>query len=219
MNSTARRTLGLLAVGAMTLGGCELVAEFDRSKIDGGSLDGSFPDVNVPDVNQPDSPADTGVDAPVDSGSDAGADATSDAAADASDASTDAASDAGADASDAAADAPDDADAGTAQLDMTPSSNDFLTIAVNSSSTDFTFTVTNNGSVTSGTMATSLTGTDMGEFGVGTDTCNANTLGATLTCTVDVHFSPTSTGAKSATIQVVATPGGTASATLAGTGN
>ena len=223
---TTRRAVAVFALGAFALGGCELIAEFDRSKIDAGSLDGSFPDVSQldvsqPDVNQPDAPADTGADV-ADTGADVadtGADVADTGTTDAADAAPDVV-DAGVDAaSDASGDAAADADASPAALAMNPTTQDFGSVGADASvSADITFTVTNNGGSTSGTMTTSITGTDMSDFGLGTDTCNTNTLGPTLTCTVNVHFAPQTTGSKTATLQV--TDGTTtASATLTGTAN
>lgn len=62
----------------------------------------------------------------------------------------------------------------------------------------------------------SIDGTDAGDFSFTTD-CN-NPLDAAATCTVDVTFSPTATGARSATLHLVATPGGEATASLTGMG-
>ncbi|HSQ66643.1 MAG TPA: hypothetical protein VLM85_25655 [Polyangiaceae bacterium] len=220
-----RRTLALFALGAFALGGCELIAEFDRSKIDAGSLDGSFPDVSQPDVsqpdvNQPDAPADTGTDAGSDA-ADAAADVV-DAGSDAADAAADvvdAGSDAGADASDAASDATADADATAAMLAISPTPQDFGTVGADASvSANIIFTVTNNGGSTSGTLTASITGGDSVDFALGTDTCTSTTLGPASSCTVAVHFAPLTTGTKSTTLQV--TDGTTtANATLTGTAN
>ena len=205
---TTGRVLAFLALGTFALAGCELIAEFDRSKIDGGGLDSSFPDAPTQDVQQ-DSPV-------ADTGADTGADAPADAADAGSDAG-DAALDAAADASDAAGDASADADAGVAALTPVPSSIDYGNATSGNSSVDVTFTITNTGTATSGTPASSLTGTDSSQFAVGTDNCTS-ALAPAASCTVLVHFAPSSTGAKSASLHVTASPGGTAAASLAGTG-
>ncbi len=86
---TSRKLLVVFSL-AMGAAGCELIVDFDRTKIDAGGGDGSLP----PDVTTQDAPAqDVGADAP----GDAGGDAVSDA----SDASDGAMND-GADASDGA---------------------------------------------------------------------------------------------------------------------
>lgn len=82
---------------AMAAAGCQLIVDFDRTKIDAGAVDASF-DVAKPDNSVPD----TGNDV---TQPDSGKDASDGAVSDASDASTSDASDAGADADDGSADA------------------------------------------------------------------------------------------------------------------
>ncbi len=83
---------------AMAAAGCQLIVDFDRTKIDAGAVDASF-DVAKPDNSVPD----TGND--VTPQPDSGKDASDGAVSDASDASTSDASDAAADADDGSADA------------------------------------------------------------------------------------------------------------------
>ena len=206
---TTGRALAFVALGTFALGGCELIAEFDRSKIDGGGLDSSFPDAPTQDVQQDAPGADTGADAAPDA-----ADAASDAADAAADTGSDAAVDAAGDASDASTA---DADAGTAVLTIAPTTIDYGNVTSGNSSVDVTFTVTNTGSATSGVPTALISGTDSSQFGLGTNTCTA-ALAPAATCTVLVHFSPTATGGKTASVGVSATPGGSPSASLAGTG-
>ena len=109
MNTTTKRAIALVSVlGLFGLGmGCELLVDFDRSKIDAGVSDASFNtdtpvgDQGTPDVTQPDvasdSPADSGAETGADTGSDTAADTGSDTGGDA-----DAGGDAGSDAGDAA---------------------------------------------------------------------------------------------------------------------
>lgn len=206
--SKGKRRFAWVALGALFLGGCELIVDFDRSKIDSGVLDGSFAD-SPGDVNQPDVK-----DATTNDVADTGADVTTEAGADASDGSTaDATADAGPDAADAAA----EAEAGTAQLVISPTQNPYGNVATGTSTSDVTFTVTNNGTATSGVPAVGISGTDANQFAISTNNCTA-ALAPNGTCTILVKFSPTTTGAKSASLDVSATPGGNPSAALTGTG-
>jgi hypothetical protein len=66
--------------------------------------------------------------------------------------------------------------------------------------------------VASGTITPTIAGT---EFGISSSNCT--TLGPNLTCTIGVVFHPTTTGVKTGTLSLAASPGGPASAALAGT--
>jgi hypothetical protein len=79
-----------------------------------------------------------------------------------------------------------------------------------------TFTVTNGGGLTSGTISMSVSGS--AEYALINDTCSNTTLGAGGTCTVGVTFDPTATGTAPAQLNLAASPGGPASYTLSGTG-
>ena len=93
---------------------------------------------------------------------------------------------------------------------VTPTSNNFGSVAEGSSSSAQTFTFTNTGgdSVTfpnaPGTF--SLTGANPGDFSTANDGCSGQTIGAGDTCSVDVTFSPPVgagvRGARSATLSV-----------------
>jgi hypothetical protein len=105
-----------------------------------------------------------------------------------------------------------------AAFQITPSSNNFGGITQGQSSADVTFTVQNTGNVTSGTPTVALTGTNAADFGIGgINTCTA-ALAAGATCTVQVHFSPGTSGIKSASLQVTAASTTTGTATLSGNG-
>jgi hypothetical protein len=52
------------------LAGCELIVDFDRTKIDGGTVEGGGNDVVQPDGSLPDSGTDGTVDTGVDTGTD-----------------------------------------------------------------------------------------------------------------------------------------------------
>ena len=88
-------------------------------------------------------------------------------------------------------------------------------------STTSSFTVTNNGASTTGTLTVLVSGGTSGttDFSVADEDCNGSELAVSGTCNVQVRFQPTSAGAKSATFTVSGTPGGTAAvASLTGTG-
>jgi hypothetical protein len=85
-----------------------------------------------------------------------------------------------------------------------------------SSSSPTAFTVTNTGSVPSGVLTPSLGASVDFVFG-STNTCTG-TLAPGAHCEVDVSFAPSGGGAKTASLQVSATPGGQAVARLSGSG-
>lgn len=82
--------------------------------------------------------------------------------------------------------------------------------------TSATFTVTNGGMLTSGTIAMSVSGS--AEYTLVNDTCSNTTLGAGATCTVGVTFDPTAPGSAPGQLELTASPGGPASYTLSGNG-
>jgi hypothetical protein len=104
----------------------------------------------------------------------------------------------------------------TADLTISPATFTFPAgTASNTTSTPQTFTISNQGGVVSGTITAMIAGTDSTQFSVSSNNCT--TLGPGLTCAIGVAFKPTSTGAKAATLSLAASPGGSPSATLAGT--
>ncbi|MGM0557872.1 MAG: choice-of-anchor D domain-containing protein [Myxococcota bacterium] len=104
-----------------------------------------------------------------------------------------------------------------ADIALTPSAQDFGSVPIDTDSTIVTFQVENLGDETSGTPNIGLTGTNFNQFNVVSDTCSGGLNGGD-TCTIDVRFEPTSTGAKSAVLEVEASPGGTDTSQLQGTG-
>ena len=84
-----------------------------------------------------------------------------------------------------------------------------------------TFTVTNNGSDTSGPLAVELQGGTPGAFNVppADDHCTGEQLDPAQTCTVDAVFAPLSDVPFSTNLVVTGDPGGTATAALSGTGS
>lgn len=76
-----------------------------------------------------------------------------------------------------------------------------------------TFTIVNASSRDTGTLTTNLGA----QFSIASNTCAAG-IPANNACTIGVRFTPTSAGAKQATLQLSGTPGGTDSILLTGTG-
>lgn len=104
---------------------------------------------------------------------------------------------------------------GSASLVLTPPSGDYGTVFVGGIRS-ITYTVRNIGGVTSGVIATALTGPDASQFGISGDTCVGISLPAGGSCSLQGLFTPSTGGPKSAVLSVSATPGGGASAPLAG---
>lgn len=109
----------------------------------------------------------------------------------------------------------DEAPPAPAQLTITAGTN-FGSVTVGESSTEMTFTVGNTGEGTSGTVSASIIGSGSTQFTIESNDCGTVAPGAT--CVIAVSFTPTSAGAKSASLTVTADPGSTASASLDGTG-
>lgn len=107
--------------------------------------------------------------------------------------------------------------AAPAALSVSPDQHAFGGISTGTSVAK-AFTVTNTGGVPTGALAAVITGTEADQFGATDNTCAGVTLSPGASCAVTVSFAPTTTGAKSASLQVSGTPGGTATASLSGTG-
>ncbi|MBK8216007.1 MAG: hypothetical protein IPK71_19950 [Myxococcales bacterium] len=91
MTKKARLLLLVASLGVAFLAGCELIVDFDRTKIPAEAVDSSVPprdsstDTSAPDAGS-DATADATVDATPDASPDAASDASSDASGDAADA-------------------------------------------------------------------------------------------------------------------------------------
>lgn len=88
-----------------------------------------------------------------------------------------------------------------ALLRLVPVTRDFGFVAIPGSSTPVTLTVDNVGGVPAVIDSVATHGADASEFVVTTDGCTG-TLAAGATCTVEVTFTPTTAGTKSATLDV-----------------
>jgi hypothetical protein len=104
----------------------------------------------------------------------------------------------------------------SASLSISPTSHDFGPIIVGSSSSSQTFTVTNAGPDPSGSLTSSLGGTDPSFYAISSDTCNGTSLAGGSSCTLDVNCQSVGVleGTRNATLTVAGTPGGYPLATL-----
>jgi hypothetical protein len=106
-----------------------------------------------------------------------------------------------------------------AQIQISPISTDFGSIVVGQASSAVVFTVQNVGGIATGGLARSLVAPDNAQFSIEpASTCSTASLAPNAMCTIVVRFRPTSNGAKSSGLQVSATPGGSLTAGLSGTG-
>lgn len=109
----------------------------------------------------------------------------------------------------------------TPGFQATPSSIDFgvVEVDVTAGPTAITITNTGTGSLTFITGGVTLVGADAGQFSVTSETCSASTLPPSGTCVVNVDFTPTTTGLKTASVRFENSLGATYFVGLQGTGN
>jgi hypothetical protein len=105
-----------------------------------------------------------------------------------------------------------------AKLEMSPAASSYGVFTTGTSSNPTAFTITNSGGSPSGAIADRLGGATPQQFSFANDSCFGASLAPGGSCTAQVSFSPLSAGAKSATLDVSAAPGGTLSVPLSGTG-
>jgi hypothetical protein len=103
-------------------------------------------------------------------------------------------------------------------LSLTGGPWDFGTVVVGDTTGARSFTLTNTGAVTLGTLSVQLAGAGSAAFRIASDTCTGATLAPGVSCTTSVTFQPTAVGMRSAMLELAANPGGTVSAALTGTG-
>ena len=105
-------------------------------------------------------------------------------------------------------------------LTLDRTSIDFGSIDCLSSSSPETVTVTNDGTADLVIDTISITGTDSDQFSKQNDNCSGQTLAPAASATLEVVFSPTSSGAKSATLSIPSNDPGepTVDVPLGGTG-
>ncbi len=102
-----------------------------------------------------------------------------------------------------------------ANLSVSPTSAAFGSATVGSSSATQAFTVSNTG--TTGATGVAFTGTNNAEFVVSGNGCGA-TLAGGASCSFNVKYTPTATGADSATLSIAYTSGTTVNISMTGTG-
>jgi hypothetical protein len=105
--------------------------------------------------------------------------------------------------------------ASDATLHIDVESIDLGSVTFGDTSPAATFTISNTGTLASGSITATLQG-DLGSFSVDRNDCA--TLAPAATCQVAVVFAPTSAGAKATTLHVSANPGGAVDASLTGRG-
>jgi len=103
-------------------------------------------------------------------------------------------------------------------LTAAASSQDFGTVNVGVQSAAFGVVFKNTGTDAIAQVSTALAGADADAFGIDSDGCSGKPLAAGASCTVQVHFTPKSAGAKAAKLTASA-PGTSATVALAGTGS
>ena len=101
-------------------------------------------------------------------------------------------------------------------LSVSPTPFDFGLVDLGSSSAVQVFHVLNPASATSGALSTRIDGMHASEFAIVADGCAGAVLADSASCTVAVVFTPGGPGFRNAQLTVTASPGGTASAALAG---
>ncbi len=105
-----------------------------------------------------------------------------------------------------------------ASLSIAPTSQDFGPIDLGMTSGTRSFSVSNVGGTTSGTISVNLIGGNTGDFTKVGDSCSGNTLSSGGSCTLTFTFTPSAAGTRSSSVVVSATPGGSTSAGISGTG-
>jgi hypothetical protein len=105
-----------------------------------------------------------------------------------------------------------------ASLSIGPGSHGFGTVAQGMPTSPFTFTVSNNGSTPSGTPTVTESGANKADFTLGADTCTGHAIAGNATCTISVAFKPSTLAAESASFTVNASPGGSVTVKVTGTG-
>jgi hypothetical protein len=103
------------------------------------------------------------------------------------------------------------------RLGFDPNPADFGVVAVGTSSTALTVTVTNGGAVDLGITAVRIGGPNAAEFLILSDTCTNQVLASAATCTVSVSFRPTDAGTRTGSLDVDQSDG-TSSGVLTGVG-
>ena len=104
-----------------------------------------------------------------------------------------------------------------AALDVLPSALDLGAVVAGGTSASFAVRFTNIGQVATGSVTAALTGPAAGQYQITSNDCGA-ALAPSGSCTVTIVLSPTALGDAAAGLTVTASPGGTVTARLSGTG-
>ena len=104
-----------------------------------------------------------------------------------------------------------------AALTVSASEHEFDNTVVGSASAPVELTVTNTGNVTTGLPEVDLSADAGDDFTITASSC-AGVLAPAATCTIAVAFTPTAAGELTGSLSVAATPGGSESTALSGTG-
>ncbi|PZR18313.1 MAG: hypothetical protein DI536_00045 [Archangium gephyra] len=104
-----------------------------------------------------------------------------------------------------------------ATLSVSPASLAFGTVTSGTASPAQDVTVTNTGDVSTGSITASMVDAAF-VFGSPANDCRNRVLAQGQTCVLRIAFAPTSSGAKNETLNIAATPGGSAPVALTGTG-
>lgn len=109
---------------------------------------------------------------------------------------------------------------GVGELSIAPGNHTFpgAVILGQAAAVDASFTITNPSDGDTGTLTTSLVGANPGDYTIVSDDCDGSALAGAATCTITVSFSPADEGSRQATLSVSASPGGTVTGSLSGTG-
>lgn len=101
-----------------------------------------------------------------------------------------------------------------AMLGASPSPTSFGAVMVNMTATR-SLTISNNGTLASGTITVTP---PVAPFSILSDNCHGMTLAPSTSCTMMLEYAPTAAGASAGSLSVAATPGGTRTVMLSGTG-
>jgi len=104
-------------------------------------------------------------------------------------------------------------------ISVSPTSKNFGDVTVGSSSAAQTFTVSNVGTANLVIGTITITGTGADQFAKQNDNCSGQTIAPDSSATLQVVFSPTSTGAKSATLNIPSNDPDEATVTVPMSGN
>ena len=108
---------------------------------------------------------------------------------------------------------------GSLPITVTPGTFSFATFTIGTSSATQVFNVSNPGTITTGPLNVSLTGTNATDFMITANTCMGATVAAGGGCQVTLRFTPSASGGRTATLQITGAPGGTTTASLSGSGS